>query len=69
MSEKATDLRHRSTDLRYRSTALRHSAVTKPQKYAKNEVFMFYTKILVHLPKVSIFLIALKEFSAKVNFT
>ena len=44
MSDRTTDLRHRSTDLRHRSTDLRRRSVTKPQKYAKNEVFEFSVK-------------------------
>ena len=44
MHRKATAIRRNATAMRCNATAMRRSAVTKPQKYAKNEVSMFSMK-------------------------
>ena len=44
MSNKAPALRQKAPALRHKAPALRRSAVRKPRKCAKNEVFMFSSK-------------------------
>ena len=41
---KSTAFRDKATAIRQKATTMRRIAVTKPQKYAKNEVFIFYSK-------------------------